>query len=222
MDNSLEPLEYLRRTKSAGRGLFELRVDYSRVLRDAPSPPVFFGFGDLTSPDNQSALREWMERTKKTRTGRTRAVQEYASETAALAVICGAILQLAFSGIRLCVPRRDLSVPEWLQPHRKTVESFCVGREVRGVPIGLLVYAGRNQDAHLGERLHELSWRILHRLGSYHTRELDPAYCDPAFDPRGKPRWSIAHNILAIIGWNDYEAYEQDMNDMLGPTPQRT
>ena len=91
-----------------------------------------------------------------------------------------------------------------------------VGREVRGVPLGLVVYAGRNQYCHLDEEaLQEPSRSLFSRLASGHGLASRDAFKDPAFDLDTVPPEFVAANIVSLIGWLDYRRYEADVLQLL-------
>jgi hypothetical protein len=97
-------------------------------------------------------------------------------------------------------------------------KAFCVGRSIRGVPLGLIVYAGRNQYNHLDDdELREPNVAIFNRLAAVRSPQSGELYCDPAFDLSNPRRpLCLANNITALIEWRDYVRYEADMKVLLG------
>ena len=96
--------------------------------------------------------------------------------------------------------------------------TFCVGRHVRNIPIGLIVYAGRNQFNHWDEEcLREPNQFIFEKLCVIESiTKKGTFYRDPAFDLATQSLLSYADNIRSILKWNDYDAYSNDMRDMVG------
>src|SRR3990167_6929857 len=96
---------------------------------------------------------------------------------------------------------------------------FCTGRLVRGVPLGLIVYAGRNQHTHFEDQnLREPNVEVFRRLAMYHGlgKADKQSVVDPAFHLDTESITSFAHNITALIEWRSLDAYESDMRQLLG------
>jgi hypothetical protein len=91
---------------------------------------------------------------------------------------------------------------------------FCVGRKVRNLPIGLIIYAARNQYNHLDEKelTEQINKRVFQLLSSYETGD---KYTDPAFDINNPDLTIYSHNIVGLLGWITYENYLCDMRCML-------
>ena len=92
---------------------------------------------------------------------------------------------------------------------------YCVGRKIGTIPIGLIIYAGRNQHTHFEDSdLHSMSKSVLELLAV--ERSPCAQTPDPAFDlHNGSTLVSFANNITAILGWRSYTAYETDLRAML-------
>jgi hypothetical protein len=97
---------------------------------------------------------------------------------------------------------------------------FCVGRDLDLLPLGMVVYAGRNQYNHFfeGNRLsveNELVFNHLHALYPNPRKGL-------SFEIR--PNKLFSYSILAALGWIDrpnelgYVAYNKDICDVLQVT----
>ena len=100
---------------------------------------------------------------------------------------------------------------------KPATQKFCVGRMVRGVPIGLVVYAARNQHTHFNEPpLREPSTSVFERLTSGPEFGTSLAFRDPAFDLRNPAILSFAANVTALLGWRNYEQYIGDIRLALG------
>jgi hypothetical protein len=100
---------------------------------------------------------------------------------------------------------------------------FVAGREVRGVPVGLVVLAGRNQSAHVAEgseALREPNLVIFERLARTYGRyaDGDAPKPDPAFDVTNPDVINYAANIVSLIEWKSISAYEADMRAILAPS----
>jgi len=145
------------------------------------------------------------------------AQREYIAESFAQATLCGSVLQVAAKAIE-CYSR-NMNIPvDWcsiIKPGSKAVP-FCAGRLVRKVPLGLVVYAARNQHTHFNDAgLHEPSVSVFEYLALNHGIKAGQLLRDPAFDLNNTGLVSYASNCTALIGWRTYEAYEHDMRALL-------
>lgn len=207
--------EYLDRTASAVRNLFEGIDSYLAVLRRAV-PPVFVS-SSANRAQADAEFETWRKRHDAEIKAALEAQRDYFAQSFALATLCGSVLQVAAKGIEN-FSRNDVVPAEWsvlIKPEHKAAR-YCIGKPVRGVPLGLVLLAGRNQHMHFGEDpLREPNVAVFRRLATHYTAKEDPDYRDPAFDLENKVLTSFAHNITALIGWRAYDAYETDMRELL-------
>lgn len=96
-------------------------------------------------------------------------------------------------------------------------DNFCVGRDIGDLPLGVVVYAGRNQYNHFGERrLSELNEAVFNHL---HNMWPSPGN-GISFNlyEEKRPR---SYSILAALGWADsnsglgHAAYKRDLCDVM-------
>lgn len=164
------------------------------------------------------------------------------SKDIAREVIAGSILQIAYvaiakyacpaakssnvisfeSGINKLMKAESGHVRKDIK--KKTFElpkKFCIGRDFGLLPLGMIVYAGRNQYNHFydGKRL-----CLVNELVFNHLLQLYP-------NPRSGfsfdlcPNQLFSYSILAALGWIDnkselaYDAYKRDMCDVLQVVP---
>ena len=205
--------EYIAKTESAMRKLLEGIDEYLQVLRDSPVP-VFI---TLTSPGPEfdREWTDWMNANKAKNVAAEAARMQFRAESFAMNVLCGAVLQVAGKGIDLY--STNTVIPAAVQSFVKsTAAEYCVGREVRGMPIGLIVYAGRNQHTHFDEKtLRDPGATVFERLVTTAEQGLQVAYRDQAFDLKNPAILSFAANVTVLLGWKDYDAYVKDMWAML-------
>ncbi|MEQ1848871.1 MAG: hypothetical protein ABL983_25245, partial [Nitrospira sp.] len=142
------------------------------------------------------------------------AQRAYVEQAFAMATLCGAILQVAAKGIE-CYSSNQ-AVPSSMQAvvgDSQSAKPFCIGRKVLDVPIGLIIFAGRNQHTHYNEpKLNKVNVAVFERLA------LHPEVAtvkDPAFDLDNSLLESYASNITFILGWRSYDAYAADLNSLL-------
>ena len=92
---------------------------------------------------------------------------------------------------------------------------YCIGRDIRGVPIGLVIYAGRNQYNHVDDgQLRQPNVAIFEKLATGHT--YGDGIRDPDFDLQNGLVWNYVSNVISIMGWRTYDDYEKDMRSLLG------
>lgn len=135
----------------------------------------------------------------------------------AKATLCGALLQVGFTAINL-FPRSDADPTELsrfkIKPRAKA-SRFCVGRKVCGIPVGLLVYAGRIQFNHWDERKldNPVALRVLEALREFYRTDVtfDLAYAWEWPGPR-----PISHHIVRHeLEWMAYEDFTSDVGALL-------
>lgn len=207
--------EYLQRTASAVKKLFEGIESYTAGLKRAV-PPVFLSSA-ASQAQRDAEFEAWRERHDAEIKAALQAQRDYFAESFALATLCGSVLHVAAKGVEQFSTAAEIP-PDWAPVIKGGHARYCVGRQVYGVPIGLIILAGRNQHAHFGEEpLRDPNVTIFRRLATFHTRASEPEYRDPAFDLDNKALVSFAHNITALLGWRSFEAYEKDLRSLVAP-----
>lgn len=207
--------EFLDQTRSAVRKLLEGIDDYRKHFAQGIEDGIYVT--GAATPEERSRGYEEFARANRDAIERSRAAwSSFHAERYARALLCGAVLELAWKSIELRSSHSQ--VPETLQPvvgKGQRVAKFAIGRPVLGMPIGLLIYAARNQHVHYNdEELHEVNRNIFDSmsrhgrpLGSI-ARELDLTL------HRGQ---SLANNMIFLLGWFTLDDYERDMLALLQP-----
>lgn len=191
-------------------------LNFYRDLARRSIPPAYFG----NATDREAWLRDhqaWEQRNDAEIRAALALQRRYFSLTESHAAIAGAILQLAYISIRQaseCTASPD-DLPASIRIQNPAVK-FCIGRKVFGLPLGLVVYAGRNQHHHMDEGLRSPNVEIIRWLSEYRVREAHPdaeplPYRDPAFDLDVFAGKSVAHNIISILGWDSAESVFEDL-----------
>lgn len=203
---------YMVSTAPAAEGLFGLLNNYGwRKIR---------ALVDIT----KSRSREELDTHK----------EHFSSTDVAREVIAGSILQIAFIAIeRYAVPKGksenarhfESEINRLIRENPKArikgtfslPEQFCVGRDIGHLPMGMIVYAGRNQYNHFAEDrlsvLNEVVFNHLHNLWPAPKNGLSFNLYD------GKHFHS--YSVLAALGWTDsakelgYLGYKRDLSDVL-------
>lgn len=112
-------------------------------------------------------------------------------------------------------------LPKALHPLIKSKQKlikFCIGRKVRNVPIGLLIYAGRNQYNHMDdkEKLSGLNTTIFNLLASGYEGATEQFPKDPAFNLENALLINnFSNNITTLLKWINYESYYADMHSLI-------
>jgi len=188
--------EYLDKTESAVKILFDGIDAYSEVLRNEHVQ---------LAAENPEKLQAAFE-----------AQRRFVAEYFALATLCGAVLQIAAKAIE-CYSKVD-DVPEDCQDSFSgpKIRLFCIGRRVHDVPIGLVIYAGRNQAIHFNdEKPHQASEKIFRRLSVGNSSIKNKDLLDPSFDLKNPNLTNFASNITTLLGWQSFHEYDADMRALL-------
>lgn len=208
--------QYLSKTRSAATKLFEGVDSYLAMLRDHHTTFVASYSSD---EDFQRQLDAWYKQNESKIQAELQAQKQYIEESFAQATLCGALLQLAAKAVE-CYSKNTQVPQDWeylIKPNSKPA-SFCIGRPVRGVPLGLVIYAGRNQHTHFDDQnLREPNLEVFRRLAADHRFDQGSKerFLDPAFQLGTARNISFANNITALMGWRSLEAYERDMRELL-------
>ena len=205
---------YLGQTESAVRKLFEGLYCYHKLVLKSVSPMYLGKEGDTEK--NTPAYQEWSEKNKNEIQISRKAMQDSFAERFAYATLAGSLLQIASMGIQLFSQNESIpeDLPEDIKQHIKTpVKKFCIGRKICDIPIGLIIYAGRNQYNHMDEEnLNSLNTEIFNWISKNTIRN----YITPCFSLDNKPLiTNFAGNIIGLLEWNYYEKYYADMLQML-------
>lgn len=207
--------EYLVKTRSAVRHLFEATDAYRAVL-DQAHMPIFIS-STLNDEEREKELEAWLARHADAIQAAREAERRYFDESFALATVCGAVLQVADKAFE-CFSRHATIPAGWEGVLTQRSARYCTGRVVRNVPLGLVILAGRNQHMHFDdEEPRKLTVAVFDRMAIYHGRNTDPEIRDPAFDLRNDRLVSYAHNVAALLEWDSYDAYEADLREAILP-----
>lgn len=205
--------EYLERTESAVRILFSGVESYLSILRKVTR--VAFVTSQPSGQKRDAEFAAWQAANAERLAEVRAAERDFVAETFALDMLCGAILQVAEKALELYGSNDIIpdGMPTTLRQHHA---KFCVGRTVRGVPLGLVVYAARNQHTHFDDQhLREPSKSVFNLLATAHGYGGGQVIVDPAFDLNNMRLLSFASNVTALIDWRSYEQYSLDMQSML-------
>lgn len=93
--------------------------------------------------------------------------------------------------------------------------TFCIGRDIKGIPEGLLIYAGRIQYNHWeeGEPSNPVALQVFNELvhAYYNNQSFDMVYV--LNYPKHRP---VSHYIIKLeLGWHTPNDYIASMESML-------
>lgn len=188
--------------------LFDGMRRYSEVFARV-RPPVFV-HDCADGPNLDRAFNAWQTTNAKAINAALQAEREYIAETFALDTLAGAVLQIAEKAFELY--GKGTVVPTILAGVVGVrFAKYFSGKEVRGVPLGAAIYAGRNQHVHYEQSPRPATEAILNIM----ARHGHPEIVDPALDPHNHGLYSMANNIVYLVGWDDYSSYVRDMRQAL-------
>jgi hypothetical protein len=208
--------DYLSKTKSAVQKVFEAYDSYLDLLR-YPERPIFPFLGNPDSEENKRAYKIWHEENKAMLEERYRRDNKYVFEMFAKSALAGTILQFAYHGI--CLFSKNKIVPpnfnNIIKPKSKAVK-FCIGRLIDDIPVGLIIFAGRNQAMHFEDKyLKEPSRTVFNKLANWYSPNFNKWFINDYYDLNNPDIMHYAGNILYKLGWEGYVDYESDMLEML-------
>ena len=199
--------EYLLQTEHAVRHLYEGIAScwayYQEALKHWD-----ISKGHPKTPEDMAALNRFLELARK-----------HFDLKFSEGVFAGSILQIAAMGIRYF--SRNESIPESCRRivpvKAKTAIQFCIGKEIYGLPIGLIIYAARNQYNHWdAECPNKITAGVFNVLSSYFRED---TFHDLAFSLSNPGIIVYASEcLLTALGWRTYEEYLSEMETLLSNT----
>ena len=206
------PSTYIARTETAVRKLFEGIASYTEILK--PIQGTTYISGQLDPVLFQAEYEAWAKKNAKKLAASAAAQREYSQQSFAMATLCGSVLQVAAKAIECYSKNTTVSAgAQSIIGKSKPAVPFCIGREIRGIPIGLIIYAGRNQHIHYNEKsLSQVNEAVFAHLA------VVPKHSnlkDPAMDLANPLLYSHAGNVTFILGWRSYESYASDLHSLL-------
>lgn len=194
---------YLQSVESAVVKLFEARQSYPNLINElfkSSIGPVFVYNSSNTREqiDYQKGIWESSPLIKEHINHSEKAREQFSNEIFAMSVIDGSLLQIACKGIEL-YSQNDYS-PEFFEPFPRHYK-YAVGRNIRGVPEGLIIYAGRNHYNHLedGSNLRKPTLSIINELER--SSALHKPYIKFVITDKSGVPVNIASNFVELLGW---------------------
>jgi hypothetical protein len=204
--------EYLVESEFATKQLFDAMDHYHRTRQEIPH--VVGCFDARSAQALKAKMEAWERENRDAIEAQQERAKYYFSLSPSMHLVGGCILQFASAGF--CLEGCEGPMPT---RHEVTLRRrglyHCWGRDLYGLPLGLIVYAGRNQFAHWQDpgELGDTNKRIFRTIaeGSAKEKLCPEGILDPAFDLDETGLTVYAANILAVLGWMGYDAYREDM-----------
>lgn len=203
--------DYLAKTESAARKLFEGIDYYIQILENVETP--IFVCNHVDDATFKKKLEAWSQKNEQLINEHVAAQNKFVDEMFAESTLCGAVLQIAATGIKKF--SKNTEIPEKFQSIKNIqyAKKYCIGRIVNNVPIGLIIYAGRNQYNHFTDGLlREPSRSIFNKIAyvepSCFVKE---AYLEPGLNIENEGIENYSSNITHLLGWRNYQSYGNDM-----------
>lgn len=212
--NTIE--DYISQTKSAVKKLYEAHDSYYELLR-TPKRPGFTCWGDPDSEVNKKAYDKWRRGNEKAIHARIEKDDEFVFEFFARSTLLSSILQFGFWGIEKFSKNVIVAkgFEDIIESNSKQLK-FCIGRQYENIPIGLIVYAGRNQAIHFDDKeYNRVTTRVFDLLSNWYSPTFKKLYKNDSFDLKNPNVINFAENIIHILHWQTYEIYERDLLEML-------
>lgn len=171
--------DYLSQSEKATVQLFESLAFYHDIIKESLPPMYISSRSDGVC--DQEEFEQW-ERDNHDMVQKSLEKQrEYFGHTFSQGVICGSIIQIASMGIQTFSSNDSIpdDCSELVAEGSKAVK-FCIGRTVRTLPIGLIIYAARNQYNHMDDDAYsQITTNIFDRVAFAVS---GGGFKDPAFD----------------------------------------
>ena len=189
--------EYLHQTEDASRKIIASYIEYEKMLEAVLLP---------TEGSNEVSIDIKLE-----------TFDKYFGFNFSKATLCGSLLQIAFMGIEMY--SKNTEIPDDIKTiinssNNYKIQKFCIGRRVQNIPIGLLIYGGRNQYNHWDEeKLNPINEQIFDILNQIYSDDMS---FDMVYELNYSDRTIKAHHIVMHeLGWFDYDSYFRDMVELI-------
>ncbi|MDO6446842.1 hypothetical protein Q4493_13765 [Colwellia sp. 1_MG-2023] len=203
---------YFKEAEHALDGLFKSLEYYCGLAKKAVEP-IIISDRPIEHLNQDLSRREEIYKSMKM----------YQSHQFSMHFVSGSILQFVSKAIDLYSDQKEMNFDKsalfskFNDNKKLLLSKYSVGRIVKGIPIGLVILAGRSQYNHIeeGGKLRTYNQIIFNLLCE---EELgNDTYRDPCFDLSNN-LYCYSSNIIAFLGWERYEIFKKDMSDIFGIT----
>lgn len=224
----MEVREYISQTQHAVNGMFDLLNHYDSLLREAVQATPTFAFRHSgCEVELKGAHDNWLTQPpiQEARDHAEALWEKHSAIAFSRHIISGSILQIAFKAIELfstnssSTPELDVFIEHLSSKKRAKCLKFMIGRQVKHVPIGLMIYAGRNQYNHFDEDslTDKVNIKVFEALAWEDGSEFDDGkdFKNPSFDLEYELTRVRSSIMLSALGWKTYPDYHADMRSLL-------
>lgn len=207
----MDAQEYFDKTSTAVKQLFDSIIYYRNLLSD--DIPIFIennARGSGAFPERE--FEKWYSENKEKIQKYLENQRKYFSLSFSLATLSGSVLQISCMGISKYSTNSNIKKPikKLLTDHTRQAK-FCVGRDLRGIPIGLIILAARNQYNHWDDpKPRRFTINVFDKIATHSLK-----FKDPAFDLTNQKIKIYSNNILSLLEWNNYKSYITDMEKII-------
>lgn len=148
-------LDYLLRTENAVRMLLQQNA-VCRAKIELVKKNIASDCNRAEKVDAKIKFNDWWIKNKNEQEVIFNAYCQYSAEAFVSSQLAGSVLNIASQAIE--VNSSNSTIPdEWTRIFKRRFlpTSFFIGREVHTVPLGLLIYCGRNQYSNIIDRMDE-------------------------------------------------------------------
>ncbi|MFS0755125.1 hypothetical protein ABC383_10565 [Noviherbaspirillum sp. 1P10PC] len=161
---------------------------------------------------------DWWVKNKNEKDVTFEAHKRYSLEAFASSLLAGTVLQIAARAIELY--SENTTVPnEWGKIVRRSfpIPKFFIGRTVHTVPVGLVIYSGRDQylKTYSGRVIEAINQEVFARLANFSRRLEFQNFVERSSGFYSMHAEYLASNVLDILCWNSYDQYIEDMQQAL-------
>lgn len=211
----MNKLEYFKQTEHALKNLFSTYEYYVELAKNTIHPVICIRHSGRAG-EAEEMYAEWRSRPEIDAEFKRSEItwDNYRTLLFSKNVISGSILQIASKSIEI-YSNNTLSENNklaYLDEIKKSKwEKYAIGRAIKDVPIGLIIYSGRNQYNHFNDcRLENPVNVAVFKQLAYINSEIS----DPAFSLDSENIKCLSSNILYLLGWRSYADYISDMAQM--------
>ena len=206
--------EYIDKTKSAVQKTYQAINSYREPLLET-NMPTFSYWGEYTDETHRKH-EQWSQKNSQAIKEHLNKQNNFAYEIFAMSTLSGTILHYAYQAIEMFSTNTSsyLGFKDVIPENNNNAKApkFCIGREIDGIPLGLIVYAGRNQAQHFNdEKYNGATTRVFHYLANWYSPRFKKNFVDSYFDLSNENVDSYASNILWKLDWQHYSNYERDL-----------
>ena len=211
----MDKLEYFRQTEHALKNLFSTYEYYVELAKSTIHPVICIRHSGRAG-EAEEMYAEWRNRPEVDAEFKKSEIawDNYRTLLFSKNVISGSILQIASKSIEI-YSKNTLSENNKLAYldgiEKRKWEKYAIGRAIKDVPIGLIIYSGRNQYNHFNDcdLKNSVNVAVFKQLAY-----IDGETSDPAFSLDSENIKCLSSNILYLLGWRSYADYISDMAEM--------